>query len=542
MARSIAQISGVALRPGVSLNGRYYAPDVVAAAVETAQRQIGSGDPLTMLVCHGSGDKSTEIVGALTAITIGEGGEALYTADLADTPHAHTILNLIDTEGGRPAFLEGVSIRGYWQGPVRREVIDGQSCDVADTLILQGLDFTATPGVPGARVNAVTRAAVGTPYESAARHLIYETAPGAHVSVAEGAVQSDRPIVHSTSTPMPADVPSKKVHHLTTEQVQTAIDGLLAEEKAQTRDGIAAAVARRHDTTEAKPAHPLAETIAQLREAHVAISGWQGPVDIDLDAYGISNDVAAAAMTQLGLAYAAALRVLDPDNDDDLDLPDGDEVDACPTCSATPPDGANFCPGCGMSLTEDDGAAESNHKENAMTETTTADEADVQAAARRALGVPAEEKAPEVAVEKAPEAPAVEAAPVVEDVAPAPVATDAVPVTAPAAAPTVPQMNSADHEAIAALLASKLTTPPAETAAKTDGINETVAKAVAEATDAMRSQIVAAYGTPRRAGLIEAAEKSTEVDANALAKMSPTELTRYAANLWDGVLGAPGTV
>jgi hypothetical protein len=177
VAKPIAKIDGVALRPGVSKNGRLYTREVIAGAVTRAQRRLAEGGPpLTMLTHHGAEDDSTRIAGRITALRLGDDGEALYDALLADTDGGRTILELVDPDDGG-AFLEGVSIRGYWLDELRRVEHDGQTVETADTLELDGLDFTKTPGVLGARVNNVTRVGrAAAPRESGGRTPIYESA------------------------------------------------------------------------------------------------------------------------------------------------------------------------------------------------------------------------------------------------------------------------------------------------------------------------------------------------------------------------------
>lgn len=167
MGKSIATISGIALRPGVSRNNREYTREAIASAVQRAQARIAEGaKPLTMLSHHDAGDDSTRIVGSIRSMSIDPDGSARYTADIADTDHGRTIAALLDPTHGQP-HLRGVSIRGAWAAPVQRKVIDGQPVEYADDLELAGLDFTATPGVAGAGVDQFTRTPAGRPRETA---------------------------------------------------------------------------------------------------------------------------------------------------------------------------------------------------------------------------------------------------------------------------------------------------------------------------------------------------------------------------------------
>lgn len=192
MARTIATVGGVALKPGVSLNRRWYTRPMIAATVQQAQQAIEAGtavvrdlddDPLSSLTHHGAGDDSTRIVGRLTSLALDEDGSARYEMALADTPHARTIAALADTSDGKPAFLRGVSIRGAWTGTVRKvKGPDGRPVETADGLELDGLDFTRSPGVPGAGVDTFAWADRTGRSETTERVLIFESVPEAHVT------------------------------------------------------------------------------------------------------------------------------------------------------------------------------------------------------------------------------------------------------------------------------------------------------------------------------------------------------------------------
>ncbi|MGH3220236.1 MAG: hypothetical protein ACRDPY_16290 [Streptosporangiaceae bacterium] len=148
MTKTATQIRGIALAPGVSRNGRLYSREAVAKMVTRAQARIaGDGLPLTMKTHHAAEDDSTRIVGKVTGMQVDESGAAHFTAELAGTKHGRTIGKLVD--GG---FLRGVSIRGQWVGPTRSVEGPAGPVETADDLELDGLDYTARPGVPAARI------------------------------------------------------------------------------------------------------------------------------------------------------------------------------------------------------------------------------------------------------------------------------------------------------------------------------------------------------------------------------------------------------
>lgn len=196
MAKTLATVSGVALMPGVSRNGRLYTREAIAKAVGRAQKRIEVGEgldiiqsdddmrdgPMSQLTHHAAEDDSTRIVGRVTRLALGEDGSARFDAAIADTDHGRTIASLLDTTDGQPPFLKGVSIRGAWLGKVQRvKGPDGQPCETAADLELDGLDYTRKPGVPGAQVTAFEWARGGA-NETTERVLITESVEEARVT------------------------------------------------------------------------------------------------------------------------------------------------------------------------------------------------------------------------------------------------------------------------------------------------------------------------------------------------------------------------
>ncbi|GAC1540602.1 MAG: hypothetical protein NVS3B12_27630 [Acidimicrobiales bacterium] len=190
MAKFIAKISGVAIRPGVSRNNREYTKQAIASAVTRAQARIAEGNrPLAMLTHHDAEDSSTHIVGRVTSLTLADDGSARYEAEIADTDHGRTIATLVDPASGG-AYLTGVSIRGAWAAPVQRKVSDGKTVEYADDLELDGLDFTKNPGVPGAGIDSVTLTPSGKPRETAdGRTLIFESVVEANIITEDAGIE-----------------------------------------------------------------------------------------------------------------------------------------------------------------------------------------------------------------------------------------------------------------------------------------------------------------------------------------------------------------
>lgn len=155
MAAVIARVTGTALAPGISRNGRLYTRDAIAKAVARAQERIADGTrPISMRSHHAADDDSTRIVARVTKMWQDpQTGKARYNADIADTAHGRTIAALTDDSDGHPAFLRGVSIRGQWMEEPRTETVDGREVWTADDLEIHGLDYTAEPGVDAADVS-----------------------------------------------------------------------------------------------------------------------------------------------------------------------------------------------------------------------------------------------------------------------------------------------------------------------------------------------------------------------------------------------------
>jgi len=181
---TIATVTGTAIRPGVSKNNRLYTAPAIGKAVERAQARIAAGGmPLTTKTHHGAGDDSALITGQITRLWQEADGSAKYTATISDTRAGRDILGLIS--GDQPA-LRGVSIRGAWTSPVQKFQQGGQTIETASELELDGLDYTASPGVEGALIELVQP--VGSaPAESYrnGRTPVFESAPENVVTLGE---------------------------------------------------------------------------------------------------------------------------------------------------------------------------------------------------------------------------------------------------------------------------------------------------------------------------------------------------------------------
>lgn len=154
---ALATISGVALAPGVSRNRRLYTPEIIARAAKRMQERLAdpNGLPIVMRTHHDAGDDSAKIVGRVTEVTVDNNRSLRYKADLYDTFHAREIANLVTPD--KPA-LRSVSIHGYWMGDTKQVQTDEGLATTADDLEIDAIDFTASPGVDGAIIDGPGKA------------------------------------------------------------------------------------------------------------------------------------------------------------------------------------------------------------------------------------------------------------------------------------------------------------------------------------------------------------------------------------------------
>lgn len=383
MATRIGTITGIALVPGVSRNGRLYTAEAIGRACARATARIEEGGaPLTMLTHHAADDDSTRIVGRLTSLVQLDDGRARYTADLADTDDARTIATLVDGTDG-PPYLDGVSIRGAWVGRVRRQPgPDGVQVETADDLEIDGLDFTRKPGVPGARVDSFTREAASAPAE---------TAPESRVLITESVQEA----LVTTTTEADTPAVSKRSSGLTGDGVKYADPGYQADKKQRYDISSKAKAkaawsyinqadnARAYTSAQLKrikqrivkalksfgvqvatqegwliePAAQVTEALAECWGMDAADAGnlylslTNGPTTVTVSSHSLDpHDLDAVGRAAMNGA-CQALACIDPDMDADVDVPGQPDDDAEPASAAGAP-----CPcGCGCATPETPG-------------------------------------------------------------------------------------------------------------------------------------------------------------------------------------------
>ncbi|MFD0639597.1 hypothetical protein ACFQ9X_56410 [Catenulispora yoronensis] len=369
MAKPLAQITGVAIAPGVSRNNRLYTSQNIGRLVERANTRINSGDsPITMRTHHGAGDDSTRIVGRVTRLWQDETGAARYEGEISDAGHGPTIAGLLPkSETDTSASLRGVSIRGRWAAPPRKTTAEnGQAVETADDLEIDGLDFTANPGVAGAHAVVVSAQDVpnvpptppnsGKSWETTVEFGIVEAAPDAmFVESADPAdpapVAEHPPVAYADRGDyLPGGV--KRFPLDTVEHAKHAWFAL--RETATARQYTAAQLKRvRGRATKAltefgvytdpaagwlieAPTRVVTEGVDDGSPGYggaYRICLTNGPTQVSVSCYQLDphdlDAVGRAAMT----GALAAIKAIDPDLDADIDIP-ADGAEAAPATTA----------------------------------------------------------------------------------------------------------------------------------------------------------------------------------------------------------------
>jgi hypothetical protein len=190
VGKTIATISGVALAPGVSRNGRLYTRDAISRAVTRAQERIAAGKRPIAMYTHHDTRNTADIAGGVTKMWQDESGAARYEAKITDTKAGRDIATLADPgPDGDQAVLRGLSIRGDWLGPVQHVRVGGQLADTAADLEISRLDWTSEPGVDDAGVDTFALAGAGQG-EDATQYGISESAPDALLTITEEAQEA----------------------------------------------------------------------------------------------------------------------------------------------------------------------------------------------------------------------------------------------------------------------------------------------------------------------------------------------------------------
>jgi len=289
-------ITGTFLAPGVSKNGRLYDKSAIGKAVTRMQERIADPTalPITMRTFHGAGDDSTKIAAYVTKVGLSGDGNATWEAAPVDTQAGRDVMAAARPGPDGKRALAAVSIRGWWLGPVTNVEHDGQTVETADDMEIDGIDFTASPGVDAARIRT---------FES---RLAAEAAPAGRT-----------PITESVEALVADEI---------TDQATTT--------EADTKAHVQAAWEHINQTANRKPY--TAAQLSDLVEATISIYHDAGKDSLSMSKHGVDpNDIDTAA-TQVGSAAKAAAQTMGTDNSA-----------GCGSCGADIPDGANYCPQCG---------------------------------------------------------------------------------------------------------------------------------------------------------------------------------------------------
>jgi hypothetical protein len=348
---ALATITGTMLVPGVSRNNRLYSKDVIARTVERLQSRIADPEalPVVMRTHHAAGDNTRHIVGRITGVNVGENGHASYKASIYDTAAGR---DLIAQVGGEDPAFRNVSIFGWWNGDVRQEQHNGQTVETGDDLEVDAIDFTAFPGVPGARIDSVR--AESAPGESAlaGRHLVTESISADVVAEAEMTGKAINDLDDSAFAYVEPGgkkdasgktIPRSKRHFPIQDKahVRNALarapqspfgDKAMPKIKAAAKKfGIKTSSDKKES---AMPDRPLSEGLTDVKvsdvvecygpggEAGFSISAFNGPITVAINAYSGMQPSDLPAVAQAAMKAACdALCALDPDLDADIDVP-----------------------------------------------------------------------------------------------------------------------------------------------------------------------------------------------------------------------------
>ncbi|HSS39370.1 MAG TPA: hypothetical protein VLT58_11420, partial [Polyangia bacterium] len=156
MAAAAKTFSGTFLVPGVSLNKRLYTKEMISKAVARMKARIADADglPIAMRTHHQAEDDSRLIVARVVGVAQRPDGSAAYEARWYDTAPARDLAELVQPADGAPPALRTVSIHGYFLGETSKVQVDGEDVLTAPDLEVDFIDFTASPGVVKALVDA----------------------------------------------------------------------------------------------------------------------------------------------------------------------------------------------------------------------------------------------------------------------------------------------------------------------------------------------------------------------------------------------------
>jgi hypothetical protein len=150
-------MTGVAIGPCTSRNGRIYTQENLAKAVGRMQKRLAEGTPIAMAVSHGDAwdDRSDRVFAKVTEVSQDAFGVINYEAKFAPTQLGQEMRALY-----KEGFIGAQSIRGEWVGPVKvvQDTAGKVIGETADDMDIVGIDATLMPGVAIAGVRTVESA------------------------------------------------------------------------------------------------------------------------------------------------------------------------------------------------------------------------------------------------------------------------------------------------------------------------------------------------------------------------------------------------
>jgi len=359
MGNRAAVVRGVFLTPGVSKNKRLYTAENINKAVARMQQQLTSpsGLPLTMATSHGAAynDDALSMVGRVTSVFQDEEGKAHFEADIANTSQGRDVATLIE---GKSPFLKSISIRGEWLTDPKTVEHEGQEVVTADDFGVSGIDFTSRPGVLGANIEDVERvneSANLNPhmiFESFTEFEVsdFETPREAVISVLDFKekfsefIESLEEINEADSTPY-GDVAyadpgyqadKKKRYPINTEAHVRAAWSYINQgnnasqySAAQLKriKGRIKSAAKKYNIDIKEEYNQFLNELQEIIESWVGITVDNGPATISVNGQAADPTQLRDLINQLAATATAALTVLDPDQDGDIDNVDIDDVD-----------------------------------------------------------------------------------------------------------------------------------------------------------------------------------------------------------------------
>lgn len=135
----------------ISRNGRQYPAETVSRLVSTGQNAISSGQIINAYICHGVAEEDNPLVVSGKATQIYKEGNGAYALfDIPDTNTGRDMVSLLN--GGY--IPPTMSLRA---SNAEMQVIKGKGLPqvVGNNIALDGIDFTARPGIEDARIEHI---------------------------------------------------------------------------------------------------------------------------------------------------------------------------------------------------------------------------------------------------------------------------------------------------------------------------------------------------------------------------------------------------